>query len=208
MCLCVCERSEHCDTKIEWISTILMITLPLIQKQNRLRRPGNRNPKGKCRKAKTTSEIQNIRFDVCPNLVSDTKIEYPRYYWLHCISSKSKIVAPTGNRTQGKCLEGIYVTTTPSALAIKWWQKIHYVKHINVNYICHLNLTHAIELTCPCQSWPISAILYMRGKEVFSLLHICLSLSWLVLSLNWYSAVTNLIICFLYCTIHHHCSIP
>ena len=23
--------------------------------------------------------------------------------------------APTGNRTQGKCLEGIYVTTTPSA---------------------------------------------------------------------------------------------
>ena len=24
--------------------------------------------------------------------------------------------APTGNRTQGKCLEGIYVTTTPLAL--------------------------------------------------------------------------------------------
>ena len=26
--------------------------------------------------------------------------------------------APTGNRTQGKCLEGIYVTTTPSALLV------------------------------------------------------------------------------------------
>lgn len=26
--------------------------------------------------------------------------------------------APTGNRTQGKCLEGIYVTTTPSALPL------------------------------------------------------------------------------------------
>ena len=42
-------------------------------------------------------------------------------------SSKSKSIsvtlsqednAPTGNRTQGKCLEGIYVTTTPSALAL------------------------------------------------------------------------------------------
>ena len=28
---------------------------------------------------------------------------------------KNSITAPTGNRTQGKCLEGIYVTTTPSA---------------------------------------------------------------------------------------------
>ena len=28
----------------------------------------------------------------------------------------NKKYAPTGNRTQGKCLEGIYVTTTPSAL--------------------------------------------------------------------------------------------
>ena len=28
---------------------------------------------------------------------------------------KAKGNAPTGNRTQGKCLEGIYVTTTPSA---------------------------------------------------------------------------------------------
>ena len=29
--------------------------------------------------------------------------------------------APTGNRTQGKCLEGIYVTTTPSALVRQSW---------------------------------------------------------------------------------------
>ena len=28
---------------------------------------------------------------------------------------RKKEYAPTGNRTQGKCLEGIYVTTTPSA---------------------------------------------------------------------------------------------
>ncbi len=28
---------------------------------------------------------------------------------------KGEFAAPTGNRTQGKCLEGIYVTTTPSA---------------------------------------------------------------------------------------------
>ena len=31
---------------------------------------------------------------------------------------KQKEIAPTGNRTQGKCLEGIYVTTTPSALML------------------------------------------------------------------------------------------
>ena len=42
------------------------------------------------------------------------------------------IHAPTGNRTQGKCLEGIYVTTTPSALEslsvnhfIIYFTKIH-----------------------------------------------------------------------------------
>ena len=32
--------------------------------------------------------------------------------------NKTNITAPTGNRTQGKCLEGIYVTTTPSAQTI------------------------------------------------------------------------------------------
>ena len=37
------------------------------------------------------------------------------------ISGKGKVLkhqkaAPTGNRIQGKCLEGIYVTTTPLAL--------------------------------------------------------------------------------------------
>ena len=31
---------------------------------------------------------------------------------------KTKHTAPTGNRTQGKCLEGIYVTTTPLVPAI------------------------------------------------------------------------------------------
>ena len=30
--------------------------------------------------------------------------------------AKSEKAAPTGNRIQGKCLEGIYVTTTPLAL--------------------------------------------------------------------------------------------
>ena len=28
--------------------------------------------------------------------------------------------APSGNRTQGKCLEGIYVTTTPMVLLLGW----------------------------------------------------------------------------------------
>ncbi len=39
--------------------------------------------------------------------------------------------APTGNRTQGKCLEGIYVTTTPSALAVLMLFgrfSLHYIK--------------------------------------------------------------------------------
>eukprot|EP00984_Skeletonema_dohrnii_P024597 scaffold13744_cov88-Skeletonema_dohrnii-CCMP3373.AAC.2 len=31
------------------------------------------------------------------------------------MDGRQKSNAPTGNRTQGKCLEGIYVTTTPSA---------------------------------------------------------------------------------------------
>ena len=44
-----------------------------------------------------------------------------------CWSGKMRVVcaktAPTGNRTQGKCLEGIYVTTTPLVLytySINW----------------------------------------------------------------------------------------
>ena len=35
------------------------------------------------------------------------------YHKEHCENT-----APTGNRTQGKCLEGIYVTTTPLVLVL------------------------------------------------------------------------------------------
>ena len=31
---------------------------------------------------------------------------------------KAEHYAPTGNRTQGKCLEGTYVTTTPQVLLV------------------------------------------------------------------------------------------
>eukprot|EP00956_Cyclotella_meneghiniana_P016878 scaffold27115_cov72-Cyclotella_meneghiniana.AAC.1 len=34
------------------------------------------------------------------------------------LGKRKSPLAPTGNRTQGKCLEGIYVTTTPSALRL------------------------------------------------------------------------------------------
>lgn len=34
------------------------------------------------------------------------------------------VAAPTGNRTQGKCLQGMYVITTPSALNILVFTKL------------------------------------------------------------------------------------
>jgi hypothetical protein len=43
----------------------------------------------------------------------------PREAWAETERQKAKADAPTGNRTQGKCLEGIYVTTTPSALELR-----------------------------------------------------------------------------------------
>ena len=33
--------------------------------------------------------------------------------------TKQNKYAPSGNRTQGKCLEGIYVTTTPKVLCLQ-----------------------------------------------------------------------------------------
>ena len=42
--------------------------------------------------------------------------------YVHSCSVKRLFsVAPSGNRTQGKCLEGIYVTTTPKVLCICCW---------------------------------------------------------------------------------------
>ena len=41
-----------------------------------------------------------------------------KYFWMpgRNVSKMLYCLAPTGNRTQGKCLEGIYVTTTPLVL--------------------------------------------------------------------------------------------
>ena len=42
----------------------------------------------------------------------------------------STTIAPSGNRTQGKCLEGIYVTTTPLALLITCQSLSHKKKYL------------------------------------------------------------------------------
>ena len=49
---------------------------------------------------------------------------------------QKNITAPTGNRTQGKCLEGIYVTTTPSA---------HVLTHVHHHHTNHFISDHALK---------------------------------------------------------------
>ena len=56
---------------------------------------------------------------------------------------KRSSVAPTGNRTQGKCLEGIYVTTTPLVLLLCD------VSHSCVMYCCARNLHVFILFSSP-----------------------------------------------------------
>ena len=42
----------------------------------------------------------------------------------HKVRDAKGLVAPYENRTHGKCLEGIYVTTTPMVLLLPHWSQL------------------------------------------------------------------------------------
>jgi len=65
----MCERSEHYD-----IHDTIDYYIASHPKAKQLRRPGNRNPKGKCWKAETKSEYKHKILCLSKH-ASDTKIE-------------------------------------------------------------------------------------------------------------------------------------
>ena len=65
--------------------------------------------------------VDNCEILIYPETIvlSNRNVVYMNEYvgkWKVVKRIKVYYVAPTGNRTQGKCLEGAYVTTTPQVL--------------------------------------------------------------------------------------------
>ena len=61
-----------------------------------------------------------------------------------------RILAPSGNRTQGKCLEGIYVTTTPMVLlllSVSYQQIQSFILMTLTSFIFH-HISNKMSCTC------------------------------------------------------------
>ena len=68
---------------------------------------------------------------------------------------KANPTAPSGNRTQGKCLEGIYVTTTPMVLTSTCSYKYINILQWIIFFLFRMQCTLYIIEYQRCSIWPL-----------------------------------------------------